>query len=207
MLARRRFMGDVPDGMIPIEYLEVNAEGGASWIDTGYAPTGTEIDIFCEFMLLGYTNSQPIWFGNFQNESKNNNSYRVFGHSNTIDRISVSHRSNFGVYANIYGIEINVKYNISILKNGQFAFNQIEGNNYMAGNFNDIPIIIFDYRFDNGIATFGRCYSFRIDKAGVTELDLIPVRVGDEGFMYDKVSGRLLGNSGSGRFILGPDLA
>ena len=36
-------------------------------------------------------------------------------------------------------------------------------------------------------------------------LDFIPVRVGQVGYMYDKVSGQLFGNSGTGDFILGPD--
>ena len=35
--------------------------------------------------------------------------------------------------------------------------------------------------------------------------DFIPVRVGNVGYMYDKVSGQLFGNSGTGSFILGPD--
>jgi hypothetical protein len=35
--------------------------------------------------------------------------------------------------------------------------------------------------------------------------DFIPVRVGTTGYMYDKVSGQLFGNSGTGEFILGAD--
>jgi hypothetical protein len=35
--------------------------------------------------------------------------------------------------------------------------------------------------------------------------DLIPVRKGTIGYMYDKVSGQLFENIGSGSFILGPD--
>lgn len=36
--------------------------------------------------------------------------------------------------------------------------------------------------------------------------NFIPVRVGNIGYMYDKVSGQLFGNSGTGSFILGPDV-
>lgn len=36
--------------------------------------------------------------------------------------------------------------------------------------------------------------------------DFIPVRVGQVGYMYDRVSGQLFGNSGTGDFILGPDV-
>ena len=37
-------------------------------------------------------------------------------------------------------------------------------------------------------------------------IDYKAVRVGQIGYMYDKVSGQLFGNSGTGNFILGPDL-
>lgn len=36
--------------------------------------------------------------------------------------------------------------------------------------------------------------------------DYIPVRVGSVGYMYDRVSGQLFGNSGTGAFVLGADL-
>ena len=37
-------------------------------------------------------------------------------------------------------------------------------------------------------------------------LDMIPVRVGNIGYMYDKLSGQLYGNSGTGNFVCGPDI-
>lgn len=36
--------------------------------------------------------------------------------------------------------------------------------------------------------------------------DFIPVRVGDVGYMYDRVSGKLFGNAGTGAFVLGADV-
>ena len=35
--------------------------------------------------------------------------------------------------------------------------------------------------------------------------DFIPVRVVTVGYMYDRVSGQLFGNAGTGAFIIGPD--
>lgn len=46
-----------------------------------------------------------------------------------------------------------------------------------------------------------RMHSFSIDSI----MDLIPFRVGTTGYMYDRVSGQLFGNSGTGDFVLGPD--
>ena len=37
-------------------------------------------------------------------------------------------------------------------------------------------------------------------------LDIIPVRKGATGYMYDKVSEQLFGNNGTGSFVLGPDV-
>ena len=41
---------------------------------------------------------------------------------------------------------------------------------------------------------------------GVLVRDFIPVRVGQVGYMYDRVSGQLFGNAGTGAFIVGPDV-
>lgn len=45
----------------------------------------------------------------------------------------------------------------------------------------------------------------KITKNNVIVRDFIPVRVGQVGYMYDKVSGKLFGNNGTGSFILGAD--
>lgn len=49
-------------------------------------------------------------------------------------------------------------------------------------------------------------YSAQLSTSGVLQRDLIPVRVGNVGYMYDRVSGQLFGNSGTGEFGVGPDL-
>ena len=53
----------------------------------------------------------------------------------------------------------------------------------------------------------GLCYYFKlVTVEGETVLDLIPVRVGSAGYMYDRVSGKLFGNAAdSGAFVIGPD--
>lgn len=52
----------------------------------------------------------------------------------------------------------------------------------------------------------GRIYAVQITQGTEIIMDLIPVRVGNVGYMYDKVSGNLFGNSGTGSFTLGPDV-
>lgn len=46
----------------------------------------------------------------------------------------------------------------------------------------------------------------RLSTSGMIVRDFIPVRVGQVGYMYDKVSGQLFGNAGSGNFTLGNDI-
>lgn len=46
----------------------------------------------------------------------------------------------------------------------------------------------------------------KLSRGGVLLRDFIAVRVGQVGYMYDKVSGQLFGNDGSGAFTLGNDI-
>lgn len=52
----------------------------------------------------------------------------------------------------------------------------------------------------------GAIYSVQIYKSGVLVRDYIPVRKGTVGYMYDRVSGKLFGNAGTGEFTYGNDL-
>jgi hypothetical protein len=52
-----------------------------------------------------------------------------------------------------------------------------------------------------------KCYGFKVYEANTLIMDLIPVRIDNIGYMYDKVSGKLFENQGSGNFILGQDTA
>lgn len=54
--------------------------------------------------------------------------------------------------------------------------------------------------------TVGRLYSYKHIKNGVVMVDLVPVRVGSVGYLYDKKNGVIYGNSGTGNFVVGPDV-
>jgi hypothetical protein len=51
-----------------------------------------------------------------------------------------------------------------------------------------------------------RIKSLYIKKGNDTLYDLMPIRIGQVGYMYDKISKQLFGNSGTGSFTLGPDV-
>lgn len=50
-----------------------------------------------------------------------------------------------------------------------------------------------------------RVYSLQITQGGVLVRDFIPVRRGQTGYLYDRISGSLFGNIGSGTFSYGQD--
>ena len=54
-------------------------------------------------------------------------------------------------------------------------------------------------------AASGRIYHASVEYGGKLIFDAIPVRKGTVGYMYDRVSGKLFGNAGTGDFVLGPD--
>lgn len=69
---------------------------------------------------------------------------------------------------------------------------------------------IFLLSINNGGTVFSSCMKAKIRSAKVYDgntlvRDMIPVRVGDEGCMYDKVNGVIYHNAGSSSFIVGED--
>lgn len=65
-------------------------------------------------------------------------------------------------------------------------------------------LFLMGYASSNGYPyRLSSCY---INHNGVRIYDMIAVRIGTAGYMYDTVSGELFGNVGSGTFILGPDI-
>ena len=51
-----------------------------------------------------------------------------------------------------------------------------------------------------------KLYSLLWKRNDIPLYDMIPVRVGTTGYLFDRVSGELFANAGSGDFILGPDI-
>lgn len=80
------------------------------------------------------------------------------------------------------------------------------------GTFSSLPRTITSFSslflmgYLNRSAYPYRLSSCYINHNGVRIYDMIAVRIGTVGYMYDTVSGELFGNVGSGTFILGPDI-
>lgn len=90
----------------------------------------------------------------------------------------------------------------------------IDGTTYAAtGDVVDTPLEYSLYLFGrNNMGSLGNASSvkfasFVVQESNILVRDFIPVRRGNVGYLYDRVSKRLFGNQGTGDFTLGPDKA
>lgn len=81
---------------------------------------------------------------------------------------------------------------------------------YSAASFaNSYPICLFGVNTAgtiNKAASAFKLRHFSLKVSGILVRDMIPVRVGSVGYMYDKVYGELFGNEGGGAFTIGGDV-
>ena len=83
-------------------------------------------------------------------------------------------------------------------------------NNRRQSQFSTVSQMILFGFHDSGTGTNTlsrnvRIFSWDVQSNGVLIQSLVPVRIGNEGAMYDKVSGQLFRNAGTGAFLYGPD--
>ena len=80
------------------------------------------------------------------------------------------------------------------------------GSGSVGGNTARFNLFSRHYSNNGGNLFPARLYGVKFSEGGVVVHDFIPVRKGNIGYMYDRVSGQLFGNQGKGEFVLGPDL-
>lgn len=195
---RRRMM--MNKGLVEVEYLESTE---AQWIDTGIIAsldTKVEIGVSCLFRNTRLLSTRTEdW----------TNQFEIIPYSNGVGflfRIS----GNGKIKQRSYGSTVNWKiYDIVMSLNET----TVDGNNatgtYSITDLNNpYPIILFAGGGDiyGKTPTQARVYYLRIYNGNDLVLDFVPVRKRRKGYMYDKVSGELFGNAGTGKFILGPDV-
>lgn len=208
---RRREMGAKDDCPYQrVEYLEVNEDSGKAWIDTQYIPFGGDIDIYCRFMILGYNNNNPYSSLFMAHTNDASQAYRLMRHGNNEIIMALNNGSQSNTSSRV-NIEHGVIYTLEMIGSTRtYRLNDEKGIvPNIVSSPNTTSMKLFADKSDKNYPDrmiYSRIYSFRMNKGGEAVLNLIPVRIGDEGFMYDRVSGKLFGNSGDGRFIIGPDI-
>lgn len=183
-----------------VEYLEST---GTQWIDTGIVPTAqTNISIKFLTTYLSGSNGLGIFgcrvnasnksFLLLQYRTDNRNLFR-WDYSDSLNNLVIVTSgwhiaTNDGASITLDGTRYARITQFDPTTNKIFLF---------CVNQNGSPFILH---------TALDIASFSVTENGVVILDFIPVRVGQVGYMYDRVSGQLFGNAGTGAFIVGPDV-
>lgn len=183
-----------------VEYLEST---GTQWIDTGVVGNGSyKYTLYVDDYFNRQHGGQWV-FGSRISSSNgqvgffvNGNDYKLYlayGSSQRIFDLCTTYQNSCEVTISDGIFRVGNKshtYSVSSFSNNRnialFALNN-NGSIYAMRN-----IRIGYFRIENEV--------------GVLLRDFIPVRVGQVGYVYDRVSGQLFGNAGTGAFIVGPDV-
>ena len=202
MINRRRVYGG--SKKLPydaeIEYLEST---GSQYIDTGIKPDNTYT--FDTKIAALQNNYNCVYWGvrSFGKASDYNNN--CFFNSNTSGSGGIKAFA-FSLYSTNAKEEGNWTSGIVPTLRTMYSFTNMTVVSTMETM--TYPITLFAFNIIGTANTsLGICRigAFTAYSSGIKVIELIPVRVGTTGYMYDKVSGQLFGNAGTGEFILGPD--
>ena len=185
-----------------VEYLESDGYSNCM-TDLEYIPQRRITDIYIGLMILGYKEgSYNILLGTFPNNPNQElSTWNIQRYGASDNTISVRCGGRYGSGTSIYCPK-DIKHDIIMRRDFNFIVDGQETLCNQSANYDAIDT----FKLFIGNSTMQRLYYLKIVNGDDVVLDLVPVRVGDEGFMYDRVSGKLFGNAGTGRFILGPDI-
>lgn len=187
-----------------IEYLESTT---TQWIDTEIVPTPTTK---CQIKFCNLSSTGTVIFG-YKNGSDKDD-YRLFNHNQYLyfdipgyygvaegNRLSDSCR----LYSNsTYELELGNFY-VKDLTTDTTLISSSAWDSF--GEISDSITLNCGIEDNQQVISSNRWYYAKIFDNNTLLLDLVPVRIGQVGYMYDKVTGQLFGNKGTGDFILGPD--
>ena len=185
-----------------VEYLEST---GTQWIDTGVTMTNDLFDS-AETTITVLPTVQPSGTHNFFGDGTAWNNGYTFGH-----RLNYTLQASNGFNATQGPIKFSstLPKTLTVNKNGFAIDSEVASFNGSSLKNTSGTLLLFGCRRNGVFFTTtpfsGRIYLAKMVSKGVSIFDFIPVRVGDVGYMYDRVSGQLFGNQGTGEFIIGPD--
>lgn len=184
-----------------IEYLEST---GIQYLNTGIYITRYPIKIETKVYFNSSSPAEQDVFGNYYQQ---NNLCIIVGKYNSTFHLWYGYRWQPASLSTqrwyTLSFEAKTSSSVEMIING----NRYTNNNVaLNATSSESPIYIFNVGYKKQSPLYGRVGYTKIYDNNVLVRDFIPVRVGQTGYMYDKVSGQLFGNSGTGSFILGPDI-
>ena len=205
-----------------VEYLEST---GTQWIDTGVIPSlDTSFEIEFQQISSPYRFAPVAYCGNTYNS---NDTFGFCINNNTTGNV-IGINSYYGSFSNIHvgdnefsiGDRLNVKFRIEntniILTNKSFGttYSSSLNGTFTSGSRNLYILNGNTETDDLKHPSVMKLYFCKIYSGSILVRDLIPVRKGTVGYMYDRVNPKggplgngLYPNSDEGEFILGKDVA
>lgn len=181
-----------------VEYLEST---GTQYIDTAiYGSNNSKVEVDLQLLELGVSKAV---FGCYSANQASLYMYQAGGNSNGKWQFGFGWNSNCGQTDTNRHLIICENFDLTIDGSLIFSHNQktfITPHTMLLFNMHNNSGGIYD--------TIGiRIFSCKLYNGNTLVRDFIPVRRGNVGYMYDKVSGKLFGNKGTGNFILGQDVS
>ena len=189
-----------------VEYLEST---GTQWIDTGVTMTNDLFDS-AETTITVLPTDQTSGTHNFFGDGTSWYDGYTFGYTiGYHDNYTLQASNGFNSTQGPIKFSGTLPKTLTVNKNG-FAIDSEVASFYGSSlKKTSGTLLLFGCRRNGVFFTTtqfsGRIYLAKMVSKGVSIFDFIPVRVGDIGYMYDRVSGELFGNAGTGAFIIGPD--
>ena len=187
-----------------MEYLEST---GTQWIDTGiYADQNTTADL----VGCNLTNNGFKWGFGARTEWANSSFCLYNGYDN-----GYKYTFGFGSISRVEAAVSSVSSTTGSMHNFHIAnLCAIDGDSlnksWYSGSVSSFKTpqtcrIFAAYTGGSNQPSAWRFKSVKIYSSGVLVMDLQSVRIGTEGAMFDRVSGQLFRNAGTGAFTIGPD--
>ena len=204
IMQMRRGMG-VSGAPLPydaeIEYLETD---GNAYIDTGFKPNQDTV-----FDLTFYTpgTGDDIWMFGMRNGAN-------IGQLAFLDNRSANNTQwRYGAYNALYPSKLGAGVYVFRNTNSPHIL-EVNGRTFTAQSqtftgLYSFYIFTLNVSGTPALSNIGAGVRFHGGKMWdnfILVRDFIPVRIGQVGYLYDRVSGELFGNAGTGAFILGPDV-
>ena len=196
-----------------VEWIEANRAGSETFfIDTGYVPSAADV-ISAEFMDFAAANALTCFSSTYGAWDASPNHWLTVKCS-AAGAISVWAFSPYravtisGPVNSRIRVELDLPgKTVSFWRNGALVVNKTAAS--VGAAHADQPAVRLFPTIDS-VRARERIYGFSAERGGAAVIDLIPVRFTNgegetEGAMYDRVSGTLLRNVGTGAFTVGPD--
>lgn len=185
-----------------VEYLQGN---GAQYIDTGIVPdadTGLEV--------VGFGVNTDNFMAGLKDTARGNTRWAIGNTGNN------KYYYGYGGSSSAVSLEENVvaMVKLNYLNSKYFEVSKADGSTPSSRSLPTLGFVpqnqIRLFGSSGVVASYttwaGKIYGAKISQGSDVVMDLIPVRKGTTGYMYDRVSGQLFGNDGTGSFILGNDI-